>query len=136
MLEITYDFLDDKDVRGTLQAHYLVGIEAYISVIDAGVVVYEEPYFPVVELARSLFIWLEDPDSEDFIFDSMSFGELGVITIRQEPDGWTIGSVFTPEITTAPVERAEIERCCRAFISKVENGLLLLGLNPEEITRR
>jgi hypothetical protein len=53
-----------------------------IRVVAGDETVYGEPGFPVVELARSLLIWLGNPDRGDFEFDSMSFEEVGSIAFR------------------------------------------------------
>ena len=52
--------------------------------------VYDEPAFPVVELARSLLIWLDDPERSDLEFDSMSYEEVGLVAMRGRAEGWTV----------------------------------------------
>lgn len=135
-MEITYDRLNTDELRGTTQADYLVSLDAHLRLIDGDTIVYAEPAFPVVELARSLLIWLGDPDRGNFEFDSMSYEEVGSIALRRVPAGWTAESVFAPGRSTAPVGWAEIELSCGAFVSRVERDLLALGVDPAGVIRQ
>ena len=135
-MEMTYDQLNSEELRGATQADYLVALDAHFRLVDGDVTICDEPGFPVVELARSLLIWLREVDLGDFVFDSMSYEEPGSLTIRQVSSGWTIGSALAPKAAAAPVDRAEIDRCCHSFVAKVEADLERLGLNPREGIRR
>ncbi len=135
-MEMSYDRLGTKELRGATQADYLIALDAHFSLVHGGVTAFDEPDFPVVELARSLVRWLEDPDRSDFEFDSMSFEEGGVFSIRQGVEGWEFGSIFAPGAATAPVDWSEVDRCCRRFIAKVEADLVELGLDPAEVIER
>jgi hypothetical protein len=128
MMEMTYDRLNTDELRGTTQTDYLVSLDAHFRVLDGQVTVYDEPGFPVVELARSLLIWLGDADRQDVEFDSMSYEEVGSVAVRREADGWIVKSVFVPGASTSPHGWAEVERGCLDFVSRVESDLLALGL--------
>jgi hypothetical protein len=134
-MEMIYDRLDTSELRGTTQADYLIALDADLRVLAGHEAVCEEPGFPVVELARSLRIWLADPNRGDFEFDSMSFEEVGSIAFRQTAAGWVFGSVFAPDGQTVPLEWADVELCSRQLISRVEEDLARLGLNPREVLK-
>lgn len=133
---MTYDRLSTADLRGTTQADYLTAIDAHLRVLDGGATLYDEPGFPVVELARSLLVWLENADAGDFEFDSMSYEETGAIAIRQVGAGWTIGSAFVPGVVTTPAARIDVEDCCNRFIARVAVDLEGLGLKAAEVLKR
>lgn len=135
-MEMTYDRLNTDELQGNTQADYLVAFDARFRIVDGLITVFEEPGFPVVELARSLLIWLDDPARKDFEFDSMSYEEVGSVAVRRQVGGWVVESDFDPGSTTSPLEWAEVERGCRGLVSRVESDLLALGLNPSEVLRR
>src|SRR5688572_7343902 len=93
---ITYGRLNTSDLRGTTQADYLISIDADLQILDGARCVFEEPSFPVLELARSLSQWLSEPARSDFAFESMSYEEVGAVTVRASQGGWIFGSVFEP----------------------------------------
>ncbi|WP_246117597.1 DUF7878 domain-containing protein [Cellulomonas composti] len=133
---MTYDRLDSSELRGTTQADYLIALDADLQVVAAHQALYEEPRFPVVELARSLRVWLADPSRGDFEFESMSFEEVGSIAFRQTRQGWVFGSIFASELPPMSLEWADVELCCRQLISRVEEDLAGLGINPGEVLRQ
>jgi hypothetical protein len=135
-MEMTYDRLNADDLMGATRTDYLVAIDAQFRLVDGDVTIYDEPAFPVVELARSLLIWLEDPGREDFEFDSMSYEEVGSVAIRQVATGWEFGSIFASGTVATPVEWAEVVRCCGNFIARVRVDLVTLGLDPDKVLRR
>lgn len=135
-MEMTYDYLNTAELRGTTQADYLIAFDAALRVVLGDETVYAEPGFPVVELARSLRIWLGNPGRGDFEFDSMSFEEVGSVAFRQTTAGWTFTSVFQRGASTAPVDWADVEQCCRRLVSRVEADLTALGLDPDEVLKR
>ena len=61
-MQMTYAQLSTDELHGTSQADYLVSIEGDLQITDDGDYVYDKPSFPVVELARSLLVWLAEPD--------------------------------------------------------------------------
>ncbi|WP_174257693.1 hypothetical protein [Phytoactinopolyspora alkaliphila] len=133
---MTYDHFNTDELRGTSQADYLISIDADFRIQDGDTLVYKEPSFPIVELARSLLIWMNNPDRGDFAFDSMAFEEVGSVQVRQALAGWTFSSVFAPRSPSAPVEWSEVERCVRDFVAQVERDLAAFGLDPDEVIRR
>ncbi|GAB78187.1 DUF7878 domain-containing protein [Austwickia chelonae] len=135
-MEIAYDRLNSHELTGTTQTDYLVALDAHFMLIEDDTTIYDEPGFPVVELARSMVLWLRNPDNRDFIFDSMSYEEVGSVIIRQDALGWTFTSVFAPDAVTAPIDRNEVERCCRSFVSRVEADLWELGVDPDKVFRQ
>lgn len=135
-MEMTYDQLNANEIGGATQADYLVSLDADFRIRDGAELIYEEPSFPVVELARSLLVWLADPDRGDFEFESMSFEEVGTVAVRNTGEGWVVGSVLTPDSSSSPVEWAEVERCISTFVSRVEADLAALGLDPGEVLKR
>lgn len=132
-MEMTYDHLNSDELRGATQSDYLVALDAHFRLVEDDVTVYDEPGFPVVELARSLLLWLRDRRLGDFDFDSMSYEEVGSLAIRRSDSGWTFTSIFAPDAITGSVDRAEVERCCRSFVARVESDLRHLGLDPDEV---
>lgn len=135
-MEMTYDRLNTDELRGTAQADYLVSLDAHFRLVDGALTIYDEPAFPVVELARSLLIWLDDLGRNDFEFDSMSYEEVGSVAVHRYETGWTVESVFAPGASTSPLTWTEVERSCREFVSRVEGDLRALGLDPDEVLRR
>lgn len=135
-LLMTYERLKMDELRGTSQADYLVSLDADFQIRQGDAVLYQEPYVPVVELARSLLIWLDDVRRGDFQFESMSFDEVGSVTIRRTPLGWVFDSVFSAGGSSTPVGWAEVDRCSRERVARVEGDLLALGLRPDEVIKR
>jgi hypothetical protein len=133
---MTYEELVADELRGSTQADYLVSIEGDLRIADSETWVFEEPSFPVVELARSLLRWLDDGSRTDFAFDSMSYEEVGAVVVRATDRGWVFSSVFEPGSASAPVDWTETERCVRTFIDQVESDLRGLGIDPRGVTRK
>ncbi|MCO7237730.1 hypothetical protein [Aeromicrobium sp. CnD17-E] len=129
-MQLTYDRLCADELRGTTQADYLIALDAHLQVVENDAVIFDEPAFPVVELARSLLSWLPRAESEDFEFDSMSYEERGTVFIRRATAGWTFGSVLEPDATSTPVELAHVVRCCRRFVDRVATDLSARGIDP------
>ena len=134
-MELSYDRLNTADRRGSSRSDYLIAFDADLRVAVGGETVYEDQDFPVVELARSLLMWIDDADRGDFEFDSMSFEEVGSIAFRQSSDGWRFHSVFRPGVATAHVDWDEVEAGCRGLITRVTADLAGLGLDPVEVLR-
>lgn len=132
---MTYDRLSADELQGDTQADYLIALEADLRVIHRGVTIFVEPRFPVVELARSLSLWIREAEKGDFEFRSMSFEEIGVVAFRREPQGWRFESAFQPGTSTPTVDWAEVDSCCRRLIARVEFDLTDLGLDPAEVLR-
>ncbi|MFK4641089.1 hypothetical protein ABIA52_003978 [Paenarthrobacter histidinolovorans] len=136
IMRLSYASLDGDNIGGTSQADYLVGLDADLTVSEGPAPLYRELAFPVVELARSLFLWLNDANRGDFMFDSMSFEEIGAVSLTRGSSGWVVGSVFSPDVLSNPLDWAEVESGCREFLSQIEFDLLSLGLDPGEVILR
>jgi len=132
-LLMNYDALNSGELSGKTQADYLVSLEATLSVWDGETMVYEEPNFPVVELAWSLRRWLETNGRDDFVFESMSFEEAGSVSIRRGAFGWVVSSVFALASASSPYGWAVVHRSVVSFIDRVEDDLIAIGVDPVEI---
>lgn len=131
-VSMVYDFLHTEDLRGFTQADYLISMDARFSIIEGDSIIYDEPAFPVVELARSLQFWLSQPHHSDFEFESMSFEEPGAVFIRQAESGWQVGSIFTPSHSSSS-EWLVVDHCCANFVRKVVADLRAMGVDPARV---
>lgn len=132
-MRITYQNLTAEGLRGETLAHYLVDIEADFRLLDGQRVVYGEPCFPVIELARALHTWAESQRVADFVFDSMSFEEPGAVVIVRSAAGWVFGSRLTPEVTSDTVSWQEVQEGVNEFVASVRSDLMGLGIDPAQI---
>lgn len=130
MIELSYDRLDSSELQGRTQADHLVALDAHLVVRDGSVIVFEEPGFPVVELARALLAWLATDGSGDFVFRSMSYEDDGTLAIVRTPSGWTFTSVLEPTSVGGPVERSALRQTVERFVAQVESDLATLGADP------
>lgn len=132
-MRLVYRDINANDLRGATVADYLVNIEALFEVVDGRKVIYSEPYFPVAELARELARWLplgESP-APDFYFTSLSFEDPGAVMILRGEAGWTVGTMFTPEVKSSPLPWDGLATCIGGFISDVRRDVLGLGISPD-----
>ena len=132
-MEMTYDELRADELRGTTQADVLVALDAHLRLVDGGQTVFHEPGFPVVELARDLRKWLDDGCRSDFVFDSMSYEEIGTLSICGIPGAWEFRSVFAEGGALVRVDQAAMKACCWEFVARVEADLVGRGLNPQMV---
>ncbi|GAA1593693.1 hypothetical protein GCM10009789_54670 [Kribbella sancticallisti] len=132
---LTYTNLNADDLRGSTVADYLISIEADFAILDDDLTVYEEPYFPVVELARSLHIWAVRGETHDFVFESLSFEEPGAVTIVRRESGWVFGSMFAPKVTSSVIEWRDVQECVAAFEAKIRKDLARLSIDPDRVFR-
>ncbi|MQS09755.1 DUF7878 domain-containing protein [Streptomyces alkaliphilus] len=134
-MRLEYREVNADDLVGSTVADYLVNIEAFFEVLDGGDTIYAEPCFPVTELARELFRWvsLEEEPTSDFYFSSLSFGEVGALTMSRELDGWVVSSIFTPEVKSSPRSWSELHSRIGEFIENVYRDVLRLGVSPDLI---
>jgi hypothetical protein len=132
-VEIKYSEIDLSELRGNTLADFLVNMEANIEVVDGDRIIYRELSFPVVELARELAAWMAREDAEidgsDFTFSSMSFDVDGAIEIKRLPSGWVIGSVFTPEVRSAPMPWEGLSNALNRFVGRVRSDVQRLGFD-------
>jgi hypothetical protein len=93
--------------------------------------------FPVVELARELAAWMAREGAEkvvaDFSFSSMSFDVDGAVEITRFPSGWLIGSVFTPEVRSAPMPWGDLVDALHQFVARVRSDVHRLGFDPDDL---
>lgn len=132
-MQFHYEGIDFSELEGDLVTDYLVSVQADLTLVDRDVVIYQEPYFPVAELAWSLTRWLRAVDREDFRLDSLSSDLIGLITIMREGDGWVVYSEHSPHVRSRPVSHDVIEACARDFISRVSRDLTAYGVDPDRI---
>lgn len=110
----------------------LVDIEADLVIRDGDRVVLAEEQFPVAELARALVGWLRRSDGErgDFVFDSMSYPEPGVVRMVESAEGWRGGSVFEPDAWTSPVTWDVLAAELGRFVAAVRGDVAEIGARP------
>lgn len=132
-MRFTYEHLNADDRGGDTVADYLVGFEGALSVRDGTEVVYEEPDFPVVELARSLNLWVRRADGEDFSFESMSLAERGAISVSSTDGGWVTWSVYTPDVRSSAVPWDVIVDGVNAFVTQVREDLISMGTDAAAV---
>lgn len=131
-MRMLYRDFNANDLSGSTIVDYLVNIEAFFEVVDGREVIYSEPYFPVAELARELVCWLPLGESRapDFRFSSLSFEDPGAVMMLRRESGWTVGSMFTPEVKSSPISWSGLTACAGDFISDVRRDVLGLGISP------
>lgn len=132
-MRIDFANIDFSDLHGDLLADYLIAIDADLKIVDGSRTIFEEPDFPVVELARSLASWLDEASGDDFEFVSQSTDERGIVTIAREADDWLIFSSFTPELRSSGLRWVELAQCVREFIDAVRAELTVRGLSADRI---
>ncbi|MEW2130500.1 hypothetical protein [Streptomyces sp. NPDC005435] len=118
---------------GTAPAHVLlVDLEADFVVRDGERVVLEEGLFPVAELARELVFWLRagEDGCGDFVFESMSYDEAGVVRIVRGDGGWRVGGVYDPGVWSDPVGWDLLVEAVRGFVAGVRDDVTALGAGP------
>ena len=100
-----------------------------------GALVYVEAAFAAAELARQLTMWASSPKepTTDLTFDSMSFQEVGAVSVSKSPQGWSVGSIFTPTRQTAPVTWDVLQAGLTDFAKRVAADDDRLGLPADEI---
>ncbi|WP_456302593.1 DUF7878 domain-containing protein [Streptomyces tendae] len=127
-----YQGINARDLNGSTVADYLINIEAHFKVIDGSGTIYSESDFPVAELARELIRWVSVGESEatDFSFLSISFEEPGAVTVTRGPEGWSVGSMFTPEMKSEPVDWCALSSGIQKFVECVERDVAGMGIDP------
>lgn len=116
------------DPRGLPQPYdVLLGVEATVRLTtDDGRLVYEEPLFPVVELALALQDWLDSGIAvgDDFSFDSVESDETGLLWCKADGDGWRIGALGQEFLDATVCSTAQVVAMFSAFVQAVEHWLL------------
>ena len=134
-MQMNYTNIDDSDLRGDTLADYLIAIDADFEIRDRGRTIYDEPKFPVVELARSLSSWMTSGERVDFEFDSLSSDESGLVRITRGATGWRLSSVFTPDVVSSEVDLPELDTCIHEFIDHVAADLAERGHDVDRLLR-
>lgn len=121
-------FVDAKlDSRGLPEPYdVLLGVEATLRLTSGdGRLVYEEPFFPVVELALAIQDWLEAGigAGEDFSFESVESDEAGLLWCRLHGRGWRIGALEQEFADMTVYETAHIAEAFSAFVRDVDGWL-------------
>jgi hypothetical protein len=103
----------------------VASVEATFTLRVDNEVVYQEPYFPVVELALSLHRWLKRPLSaqEDFEFESMHIEEPGWVWIRREGSGWRVGSIHQERAVMKVWSSEEVEGVATLFATRLADEI-------------
>ncbi|MFE3633524.1 hypothetical protein [Streptomyces sp. NPDC059168] len=128
---LSYSNFTTQDLRGTSTEQLYTNIEADLRVTDGNVLVYSEVLFPVAELASKLLDWIVEPEDErpNFILESMSFSEIGVIKITREEDGWRIGSVLSPDVKSGILDEATLTEGVLQFVADVRSDVTAAGID-------
>ncbi|GAA1246180.1 hypothetical protein GCM10009633_19180 [Janibacter melonis] len=129
-MKLTFANLKQGDAGGNTPVEYLIAVEAELLIYQDEVPIFREEYFPVAELASSLWGWLQDGIEYDFSFNSMSYEEEAIIALRQDRTGWLISSSFAPGLLISSISPTELKVMCERFIREVHQGLIVLGINP------
>jgi len=74
----------------------LVGVIGDLSILVGDRVLYQEPYFPIVELALGMLSWLQDGFSHRGPYEStlLDSEDVGMVWIHPHGAGWQIGSIY------------------------------------------
>jgi hypothetical protein len=132
-MKFSYTNIDFSDLRGTLLADYLIAVDADLKIAQAGRTIFEEPAFPIVELARSLTHWLAADNDEEFEFTSLSSDVQGIVTVARQGDGWVVFSSFSPELRSSALTPAQIAESLTGFIEEVRTDLSARELDADWI---
>ncbi|MCH0572911.1 hypothetical protein I3F60_27335 [Streptomyces sp. MUM 136J] len=128
----SYSNFTTQDLRGTSTEQLYTNIEADLRVTDGDVLIYDEVLFPVAELASKLMDWICEPESErpDFVFDSMSFAEVGVISITRASGGWQIGSILSPGVHSSVLGEPTLAQEIHQLVADVRHDVAAAGIDP------
>ncbi len=86
-----------------------------------GETLYDEPDFPVIELAASLANWAgrDAINRPDFDFDSMSTPDTGWVWLRRAAGGWRVGSIHQRHASLTVWSESEIQHAVSEFSSRI-----------------
>ncbi|MGL5866611.1 MAG: hypothetical protein ACRCYX_12225 [Dermatophilaceae bacterium] len=105
----------------------VLGVEATLQLTSGdGRLVYEEPFFPVVELALALEDWLKSGlgAGKDFSFDSVESDESGLLSCRPHGCGWRIGALEQEFADMTVYGTARVAEVFSAFVRDVDGWLM------------
>ncbi len=103
----------------------VTGVDGRLRLVCGTAVVFDEPAFPVVELAVALSRWVGIPREGrgDFEFDSMFAEEPGILWIRESARSWRLGSIWqdAPCFTVLTIE--EVDDVVRNYLHSIRGVL-------------
>ena len=115
IVEFKFFDLSTTQIPERSEVGYLIGVEASLVISDHGLVILNEPTFPVLELASSPL--------HDFEFESLDYEEIGVVSIKSHNNKWVVSSCFNPTVSSAPYEREIIFTSIANFIGRLYHEL-------------
>jgi hypothetical protein len=96
----------------------LLRIEARLVVEASGVVIFDEPHFPIVELASQLSQWIASGAATDFNYESMDAEDV-ILWFRSSPDGWDVGSDWGTAAVQRGFDRAGLVTAASRYVEAV-----------------
>lgn len=116
-LELRFEALrEDPPIR--YQYDLLLRIEARFVVEADGVVILDEPHFPIVELASQLSQWTSDGAVTDFNYESMDAEEV-ILWFRKSASAWDVGSDWNTGAVHGGFERANLIYAASEYVRVV-----------------
>jgi len=116
-LELRFEGLrEDPPIRD--QYDLLLRIEARLVVEADGVVILDEPHFPIVELASQLSQWISRGAATDFNYESMDAEEV-ILWFRNSAGAWDVGSDWNTTAVQGGFERADLIYAASEYLRAV-----------------
>ena len=116
-LELRFEGIgEDPPIRD--QYDLLLRIEARLVAEASGVVILDEPHFPIVELASQLSKWLASGAATDFNYESMDAEDV-ILWFRSSPGGWSVGSDWDIATVQRGFARADLIDAASKFVQAV-----------------
>ena len=121
MIELKFERLRlDGDALAT-DWDLLLRIVADFSIVlhAAPIPLYREDEFCVVEFAMQITRWLGAIQSgpAEFSYDSVESDEKGLVSIRQEQDGWRVTALNQDYVEQRPIPIEDIQTAINGFVS-------------------
>lgn len=134
-IELTFGelYFDGEGLpRNSRNLHRFV---ADFSIIIKGNQLYYESEFCLVELAAYLLNWLAKAENQDFIYQSVEFEDVGLVWIKRQNDGWTIGAINQVYEETTRFTLGQITYSLNDFLARLNTALVeKYYVNLEELT--
>ena len=116
-LELRFEGIrEDPPIRDKYDL--LLRIEARLVAEAGGVVLFDEPHFPIVELASQLSQWIASGAATDFNYESMDAEEV-ILWFRSSPGGWEVGSDWGTAIAQRGFERTDLITAASEYVQAV-----------------
>jgi len=116
-LDLRFEGLrEDPPIRD--QYDLLLRIEARVVVEADGVVILDEPHFPIVELASQLSQWVSRGAATDFNYESMD-AEGVILWFRNSAGAWDVGSDWNATPLQGGFERADLIYAASEYLRAV-----------------